>query len=233
MSFSRAFLPQKFPQGDELTSLLIGIGIRLNGRAKRNGNIEDLLVSSSLEGLAGDGRLLSLLIDWLEVHSARINADRLVKVIITLKSEQDERFIVFWAAIAQWLANDIRFAKLRKLAPKTRFDFLEDRTDFLIQKHGEDVRFQKTCLRVPDKVFRHRLDDILSPEELAKIHTTYRFRILLGPSYRADMWAKLSQNPELSNAELARICYGSYPTAFAVKKDFFILVGKMPELKIA
>lgn len=233
MSFSRSFLPQKFPQGDELTSHLIGIGIRLNGRAKRNGNIEDLLVASSLEGLAGDGRLLSLLIDWIEIHSARINADRLVKMVIALKSKQDERFIIFWAAIAEWLANDIRFAKLRKLAPKTRFDFLEDRTDFLIQKNGEDPRFQNTCLRVPDKVFRHRLDDIMSPEELAKIHTAYRFRILLGPSYRADMWAELSQNPELTNAELARLCYGSYPTAFTVKKDFFILAGKMPELRTA
>jgi hypothetical protein len=199
--------------------------MRLNGRANRHANIEDTLLAASLEGLAGDGRVLSLLVDWLEIHHSRINADRLVQMVRTLSKKESEKFKAFWAAMAQWL-NDNRFAKLKRLAPKHRFNFLEDRTSFLIEKNGEDERFKETCVRIPQNVLRHRLEDILEPQELARVHHAYRFRIFMGPNYKADMWALLQQEPELSAAELARQGYGSYPTAFLVKRDFMLLKGK-------
>src|SRR3989338_984560 len=180
MSFKRSILPSDFATGDRLTSQLIGIGVRLNGRILLHANIEDTLIAASLEGLGGDGRLISLLVDWIEIHHTRINADRLVRLVRLISGKQPELFSIFWAAIGQWLESDIRFSKLKKKAPKKRYDFLGNRTSFLIEKNGEDERFKKTCLRVPANVFRHRPDDILSPAELARKHLAYRFRILLG-----------------------------------------------------
>jgi hypothetical protein len=58
---------------------------------------------------------------------------------------------------------------------------------------------------------------------LAKRHTVYRHRLLMGPSYRADMWATLEGEPTLTAAELARRTYGSFATAWQVKRDFAIL----------
>jgi hypothetical protein len=40
-------------------------------------------------------------------------------------------------------------------------------------------------------VLRDRPADILDPQALAKRHDTYRYRVLMGPTYRADMWALL------------------------------------------
>ena len=54
---------------------------------------------------------------------------------------------------------------------------------------------------------------------------TYRRRVLLGPSYRADMWAALDANPALSAAELARRTYGSFATAWHVLQDWAVLAG--------
>jgi hypothetical protein len=39
------------------------------------------------------------------------------------------------------------------------------------------------------------------------------------PTYRADTWAALDEEPELSPAALARRVYGSFATAWQVKHD--------------
>jgi hypothetical protein len=46
---------------------------------------------------------------------------------------------------------------------------------------------------------------------------------MMGPSYRADMWAALESEPQLAVAELARRTYGSFATAWNVRKAFTIL----------
>jgi len=80
---------------------------------------------------------------------------------------------------------------------------------------------------VPGGILRDRKGDVLTPTELARIHGGYGRRILLGPSYRADMWAELDREPGLSAAELARRAYGSFATAWRVKRDWDLL--KMAE----
>jgi hypothetical protein len=51
---------------------------------------------------------------------------------------------------------------------------------------------------------------------------------MLGPSYRADMWAELETDPGLAAAELARRTYGSFATAWHVKHDWQVLRGAGP-----
>ena len=62
--------------------------------------------------------------------------------------------------------------------------------------------------------------DVLTPPELVARHPAYRARVLIGPTYRADMWAALEEDRDLSAAELARRAYGSFATAWAVRRDF-------------
>jgi hypothetical protein len=72
-------------------------------------------------------------------------------------------------------------------------------------------------------MLRDRKADVLDPRELAKRHRGYRRRVLLGPSYRADVWAELDRNPGSSAAELARRAYASFATAWLVKRDWELL----------
>lgn len=221
MSFKRQITPSEFLTGNELTSALIGLGFRLQGQKRAHANIEDVIIAASFEGMAGDLRVLSLLVDWIELHSLRINADRLYRVLKELK---DKRVLSFWSGISKWKASDRRFSKIERLYRGKRVDLLASGTDFHIKRHGEDPRFEDSSLRVPKKAgLRHRPSDILSPAELAKTHLPYRYRLIIGPSYRADMWAQLELDETLSASKLAHLSYGSFATAWQVKREWELI----------
>lgn len=223
MSFKRLTSPRVAMEGETLTAALVGIGMALAADPLRNPNIEDTLLAASIEGMEQDDRrVLALLMTWLEVHADWINADRLTALVTC---HPGERVRAFWSAVARWLGKDRRFSRLAKAYSGPRLDLLTTDTDFHLQRSGEDPRFAGGPMRVPGEVLRNRKGDVLTPQELARRHDAYRRRILLGPSYRADMWAELDQDPRLSAAELARRSYGSFATAWHVKRDWEVLSG--------
>jgi hypothetical protein len=223
VAYRRALQPRQIPRGPYLTGALVGIGMLFAYRAQNNPNIEDALVAASHEGLEHDDlRVLSVLVTWIGAHHQWINADRLVRLVA---QQESPRLRAFWSAIASWLEKDRRFARLRLPRQTPRVDLLSTGTAFQVKRRGEDPRFAGSTLRVPAGILRDRPADVLSPAQLAKRHETYRRRVLMGPSYRADMWAALEAEPTLSAAELARKAYGSFATAWQVKRDF-ALIGR-------
>lgn len=223
MAFERVVVPNEFSQGDALTEDLAGIGFNLAADAAPDPNTEDTLIAASLAAMeATDLRILDLLVTWLERHHDRVNADRLVRAVETLESE---RARAFWAAVGSWLEKDRRLSRLRNVYTGPRIDIARAGSRFLLRRSGEDPRFVGTPLRIPAGLLRGREADVLPPRELAKRHRTYYYRVLLGPTYRADMWAALEQNPELTPAELARRTYGSFATAWQVKRDWELLAA--------
>jgi hypothetical protein len=221
MAFRRAIAPSRLLAGDELTSALVGIGVNIAATPSRNPNIEDVLLAASIEGLERDDlRVLALLVTWIGVHSSWINADRLTAIV---GGHPSNRVRAFWSAIARWLGKDRRLVQMSKLYRGPRIDLLATGTEFQVRRAGEDPRFEGTALRVPANLLRDRKGDVLSPADLARRHRAYRHRVMLGPSYRADMWAELEGDPSLSAAELARRAYGSFATAWQVKQDWAVL----------
>jgi hypothetical protein len=223
MGYRRVTAPLALATGEELTRAMVGIGMNFAATAMQSPNIEDTLLAASIEGMEHDDlRMLSVLVTWLGLHHPRINADRLIRAASSLESA---RVRAFWAAVAQWLSKDRRLTRLISLHDGPRVDVLRVGTDFQAHRKGEDLRFCDTALRVPAGVLRDRAEDVLSPAELATRHRAYRHRVLMGPNYRADMWAALESDPSLSPAELARRTYGSFATAWQVKQDFDPLVA--------
>ena len=227
MAFKRIHLPSTILQGEPLTSAMIGIGMNFSGQAAPNQNIENTLLAASVAGMVEeDYRVLAVLMSWLEVHSQWINADRLTQLVL---ADSSPRVRGFWTAVAKWLGKDRRFGRLAKAYVGPPMDLLAAGTDFHLHRSGEDPRFVTGPLRVPKAVLRDRPSDVLTPVELTRRHATYRRRILLGPSYRADMWSELERDPTLSAAELARRTYGSFATAWHVKQDWQVLTdGDFP-----
>lgn len=225
MGFSRLTHPPVALEGPALTSALVGIGMALAAEPTANPNLEDTLLAASVEGLERDDlRVLAILMTWLEVHAAWVNADRLTALV---REQSSPRVRAFWSSVALWQGKDRRFARLAKVYEGPRLDLMTAGTDFHLRRGGEDPRFAGGPLRVPGGILRDRKGDVLTPTELARLHGGYRSRILLGPSYRADMWAELDREPGLSAAELARRAYGSFATAWRVKRDWDLL--KMAE----
>ncbi|MCP4674357.1 MAG: hypothetical protein GY854_02330 [Deltaproteobacteria bacterium] len=223
MAYKRITVPRELPRGVDLTRAMVGAGMRLASKPSTDPNIEDTLLAVSIEGMDHhDLRVLSVLVTWIQTHHPWINADRLTRVV---SSSQSPRVQAFWTATAAWLHKDRRFARMTKLYSGPCIDVLHVGTNFQIMRKGEDPRFENSFLRVPAGILRDRASDVMKPSELARIHRTYRQRVLMGPSYRADMWAVLENEPTLSASELARRTYGSFATAWQVKHDFKILAA--------
>lgn len=218
--FSRPLEPAETPDRDALTAAMVGIGVELAAHAASDPNIEDTLLFASAEAMdGGDLRILAMLVSWFGVHHAWVNADRLTKLVAGRGSD---RVRALWAALAHWQAKDRRFARLAGHHRGPRLD-LAPGAEFQIRRHGEDARFAGSSLRVPANLLRDRPGDIAPPEVLARRHGAYRWRIMMGPSYRADCWAALEADPGLTAAALARRAYASFATAWQVKRDFAIV----------
>jgi hypothetical protein len=223
MPFSRIIEPAGAPHAAALTADLVAIGLNFAAEpAKREPNIEDTLLFASDEAMERDLRLLAVLVTWFGVHHPWVNADRLTRLV---REHPSMRVLALWAALARWRRSDHRFARMAKLHRGPRVDAESDGSDFLIRRHGEDPRFAQGPIRVAANLLRDRPADVLEPAALARRHAAYRWRVLIGPSYRADMWAALEEDPTLSSAELARRAYGSFATAWHVRRDFAVLRG--------
>src|SRR3989339_289664 len=202
MGFSRQVLANTLPAGDDLTAAMVGIGFNFSANGDPHPNIEDTLLAASCEGMdKNDFRVLAMLVTWISIHSDWVNADRLKRIV---SKEKSKRVRAFWSTMGRWLQKDRRFASLAKMYRGPRIDLLPVGNAFQIKRHGVDPRFEAGPLSIPANILRDRKEDVLSPETLAKQHLTYRYRVLIGPSYRADMWAILTLEPKMSAAELAR-----------------------------
>jgi hypothetical protein len=225
MAFSRT-PPEPRPPGEVLTGRMVGIGMNFAASPQRDADIEATLVHASQLGMDdGDLRVLSALTTWLGVHQAHVNADRLVRLAT---AETSERVRAYWAAIASWLAKDRRFARLNTAYDGPRVELLPVGTDFQLKRRGEDPRFIGSKLKAPAGTLRDREDDVLTPEVLARRHAGYRNRLLIGPTWRADVWTVLERAPELSVAEVARQASCSFATAWQVVRDFKLLRSVEP-----
>lgn len=223
MAFSRNILPKGVLREGELDSSMVGIGMNFAAGENPEANIEDTLLFASETGMVRDElRVLSVLVTWLGIHSRWINADRLIRIV---RCQGELRVRVFWCAVARWLYKDTRFKRLQRIYAGPTIDLLEVGTEFHIQRHGEDSRFARGPLRIPANVLAESPADVLPPPELCRRHRAYRWRVVMGPSYRADMWAALKGTPDLAAAELARRTYGSFATAWQVKRDFALCHG--------
>ena len=219
MAFSRAKATPL--EGDSLTSAMVGIGMNFAAKAAAQPNIENTLFFASIAAMEHDDlRVLAILVTWFGVNASWVNADRLIKLVGTRKSP---RVRALWSALACWQERDRRFARLICLYRGPTMDLLTVGTDFQIRRHGEDPRFAGSVLRVPANILRDRAADVLTPTELARRHRAFRRRVMMGPGYRADMWAALEAEPRLSAADLARRTYGSFATAWNVRRAFATL----------
>src|SRR5216684_5156340 len=223
MAFSRRMIPTESSRTATFTSDMAAIGMNFTADkghtlSASEPNIEDTLLFASIEGMENcDLRVLAVLVTWFRIHSAWVNADRLTRLI---EMQTSPRLRAFWSALARIHEKDRRFARLAKLYAGPRHDLADSGTDFQIKRHGEDPRFLGSPIRVATNLLRDREADVMVPADLARRHRSYRWRIIMGPGYRADMWAALEKDGSLSAAALAKMTYGSFATAWRVRRDF-------------
>ena len=221
MAFSRPSALRDRPEAAALTRDMGGIGMNFAAEPNPDASIEETLVHASSLGMDDDDlRVLAVLTTWLAVHHAHVNADRLVRCV---SEHPSERVLAYWAAVAKWLSEDRRFARLAKVYEGPALDLLPVGTEFQIARRGEDDRFAGSVLRAPAGTLRDRVSDVLSPEALVRQHAGYRNRVQMGSTWRADVWTVLERAPNLSVAEAARRAGCSFAAAWQVVQDFALL----------
>lgn len=223
MAYKRVILPENFLRGHELTQAMADIGIRVGQKPnKRSPNIEDVLLSASIESLENyDWRTLSLVMQWFLKHSSLINVDRLTRALNVLKDNR--KLIIFWSALAQTTKHDLRFKRIQSMYRGKRVLLGDKSSKLLLARNGEDQRFQNTSLIVPNKMLRSRESDVLELKNLIKIHLGLYYRVMLGPSYRADCFCELMKNNSIIASEVARLSYSSFKTAWDAKNDWDVI----------
>lgn len=221
MAFSRVTALTDRPDDEALTRDMAGIGMNFAAKANPSALLEETLVHASGLGMDDhDHRVLAVLTTWLGVHHGHINADRLVRCVAEHPSK---RVRAYWSAIARWLSKDRRFARLAKIHGGRPVELLPVGTDFQITRRGEDDRFVGSVLRVPAGTLRDRKADVLAADVLVRRHAGYRNRVLMGPTWRADIWTVLEAEPHGNVAETARRAACSFATAWQVVQDFRLL----------
>lgn len=221
MAFSRTNSPEPRLSSDVLTARLVGIGMNFASKAEADADIEGTLVHASALGMDEDDlRVLSVLTTWFGVHHAHVNADKLVRMVA---SNGSDRVHAYWAALAHWLAKDRRFGRLAEGYDRAPVDLLAVGTEFQIGRRGEDERYAGSKVRVPKGTLRDRVEDVLSPEKLVRRHAGYRNRVLMGPTWRADVWTVLETAQDLTISEVARRASCSFATAWQAAQDFKLL----------
>jgi len=209
------------PSPKVLTARMVGIGLSFADEPEVDADIESTLVFASSAGMdEADLRVLSVLTTWLGVHHAHVNVDRLVRLV---SEHPSERVRAYWAAVASWVHKDRRFARLLGLYDGPPVEVLPTGTAFQIQRRGEDPRFVGSKLRAPSGTLRDRAADVLAPDVLVRRHAGYRNRVLMGPSFRADVWTVLEKSPGLSVADVARRAACFFATAWQAVQDFRLL----------
>jgi len=221
MSYKRPALLSARPDDINFTRAMAGVGMNFASEADYSADIEVTLLHASLLGMEEhDLRVLSVLSTWLGVHHRHLNVDRLIRGARELTSQRARGY---WAAVATWLTQDRRFHRLLSLHEGAPVELLQVGSAFQITRHGEDERFKGSALLVPKGALRDRVVDVLTPVTLAQRHPVYRGRVLMGPSWRADVWVALEQNPNVSVSELARRVGCSFATAWQVAQDYSVL----------
>jgi len=221
MAYRRATALGERPDDTALTRDMAGIGMNFAAEPNPEAPIEETLVHASALGMDNhDLRVLAVLTTWLGVHHDHVHADRLVRCV---SRHPSERVHAYWAAVAQWISKDRRFARLVTLYEGPLVELLPVGTDFQIARRGEDERFAGSMLRVPGGTLRDRDADVLRPEALVRQHAGFRNRVRMGPTWRADVWTVLERAPDLSAAEAARRAGCSFAAAWQVVQDFALL----------
>jgi len=224
MGYSRNLLPDPLPTGEALDGMLAGIGCAVAATPLRDANIEDALIGAVAAGMEYDDlRRLGLAVQWIGAHARAINVDRLARAVPGLPGVRSR---ACWAAVARWQSADRRWARLAVLPDAA--ELLRTGNAFHMRRRGADPRFAGTGFQVPAGSLRDRPGDVLPAADLARWHHGYFHRILLGPSYRADMWAIAERERTLGASALARRAYGSFATAWQVRQDMALLHDGRP-----
>ena len=167
--------------------------------------------------------LLSLLFSWIGVHADHVVVDKLRKRL-RADGNADVRLVV--SALAAYAVSRGRH-KWRKLigAPeKPTFLSASKAAQSAVGLKGAEPWLEVHNVLAGKGSLRIRPQDVLSAEELAKVNTQYRNRLLYGASWRAEIITAIQQGAKTAT-EISRRVGCSYEPAHRVRREYLIAVG--------
>lgn len=166
---------------------LNAIGIKLAGVSSRRGNvdIEKTLVVAAKE-MREDGRLMSLMFSWIDVHAEHVIVEKLRKLV---RQENDNEITLAVSALAAYAVYNGQHKWKKLISPnyKKTHLILGSASISAIKLKGKTGWLAEYGILAAEGSIRIREADILTPEQLVKINPQYRNRLLFGATWRADI----------------------------------------------
>lgn len=184
---------------DLLYSELITIGFRVTSIKKKEGlaDIEETLVKA-LYQVDHDSRMLGLIFSWLKVHHKHVIADKFVRTYNEAKKYLGD-CPWFYASCA--FVNDLKDFRFKKgLIGLGTSKFVGDRDQSaMIGMRGAIGFLEELNIMVPKGNIRIRIQDVLTTEELVKLNTQYRNRLIFGSNWRSEIITSVMKAPRNAN----------------------------------
>lgn len=212
---------------DELFKELEAIGFRVTSASsyKLQGipDIERTLIKS-LYHVDSEGRLLGLILTWLQVHGTHLIADKFFKEYEEARKYLGETPWFNGVCAYMYSEKDHRFKKGAKKLKKTHSFGNRDQAS-LIKLKGSVNFLEEVGILVPLTALRIREQDVMTVDELVKSNNQYRNRYIYGANWRAEIITLIqrgAQNPNQISKLLgiARSRVGIVFKEYMLIKDF-------------
>lgn len=173
---------------NELYSELSAIGFRVNADSLEDSegvDIEKTLVKS-LYYIDKEGRLLSLVLSWLNIHGDHLIADKFFKEYEKAKEYLGES--PWFTGVCAFMVNkkDHRFKKGGGRLKNAHHYKNKDQTQ-LIKIKGAVEYLEEVNIFIAKSALRLRERDVQSVDELIKDNKQYRNRFIYGANWRAEI----------------------------------------------
>ena len=213
----------------KLSERLAAIGFRLAGAsepAPRRGPSEDIerALLDAAAPARSDGRLLSLLFSWVDVHAERVNVDRLRGLLRAAGGDADARLVTSTLAAYALSLGRHRWKKLIAAPAEPKHLSASAAAASAVELKGAEPWLAAHNILAARGSLRIRPADVLSVKELAKAHRGYRNRLLYGASWRADIVTAIEEGAGTA-AEIRSRVGCSYEPAHRVRREYLIAVG--------
>jgi len=208
-----------------LNDRLAAIGFRLaatQSRRRRSAPGPDMerVLLEATERARADGRLMSMLFSWTQVHAEHVIVEKLRKLLRNSASEEQQLVGSALAAYALHIGKH-KWRKIIDAPAAPRPLSVSGNVQSAIELKGVIPWLEQHNILAPEGSLRIRQADVLDVEELAARNLQYRNRLLFGACWRADIITAI-QNGAATATEVMKRVGCSYEPAHRIRKEYLI-----------
>ena len=180
------------------------VGVNLVAPREESSSFVDiektLIQCAAVLGESKDGRLLSLVFSWLDMHSKYVIVEKLKKLTNQYEQVSPEP-LVWLSSFGHYCWKVKKQHKWKAIASKYPDEhYLEPQelSKIFIEKNGNYPWLEGTGISIAEGTIRFRRADIMTASQLSETNHQFKNRLKFGPAWRADIVMAIEKGAKTS-----------------------------------